>query len=508
MQGHPKTWYPIGVGGAGCSIIDEFFSSLKTNHINISAMSKPFRNQPGLPIPKTLTEHILTKGVAGELGWWVLNTSGPDLHKMKIFGKKLTYHLLEEKQLPVQQNSFFNSHLLKSITENQRCDFAKQTFLEGEEGAGKCFILGEQKIVDLIDEESGEPKIKKILDVKEKGRWRNTNAVLMVHALSRGTGSGGTGVLIDKLKQIRPNPKPISVVTITVLPDYHKINTHYDNAVLSALFGLISILQTKNGKRNADNVILVHNVKLNELIRRPRPAFIYADKSPFFGTRFFRKVDAKKPSTRAYNGMIVDLMGLMCSGNLLTEEERVFDVNNLIEQTNNLKNRIEPDIPAILVPAVYISPNKKSSPSELIKTALKPKEDWLYVHCIPETAKAIFPLLFFDQSRLNLSPYDIEDQVHETVMGLYPKSKMTIISPDYVNTCGAFSACALFLVDPKIPVLETYASIADEIFTRADEYKSLTSDGTTLIDQTREKWYEKYKKRTQLMIDIINHERG
>jgi hypothetical protein len=536
--GQLRTWYLIGVGGGGCNIIDDFFSQFENNFINIKKMTTSFKDDSGLLIPRTLAEHVLTKSVPGHSGWWVFNTSYQDLDKMHILGKKLDDYRTQMKPVLTSENSEITQKIQSDpdvgtfeadddiytkmkkelnprkrnvgpSTITERYAFTEKHFMQGREGAGKWWILGEENVFNLLDEEEGIPRIQRILDDYEKGAWRNSNAVLIVHALGRGTGSGSTGRIIDAIKQIRYKPRPVDVVTISVLPDYHKADTRYRLTVVNALFGLISILQTKEGQRLADNIILVHNVMLEELSKRKRPAFVYSDKLPLIGNRLFRRVNPKKINTQAYNGLIVDLIGLLCSGNLLTKDSRAFDVNNLIEWTNNLPNRIEPDIPTILIPAVYISSNKKSKPSDLISSILQRENQWIYMDCDPESAKGLYPLLFFNNKRNRLSSGQIFDEVENTVKELYPKFKGELCEPDYIDTAGSFSACLLFLVEPKIPILDTYFEITNAVFEQTANYKSYTvHEASSNILEMKKMWDKSYKKRAQLLIDIINNRRG
>jgi hypothetical protein len=500
------TWYPIGVGGAGCRIVDCFFVSLDSHSTNIKAMTKPLGKIVGLTLPKTISEHILLRGVPGKFGWWLYNISREDIETLTIVSKKFNAYYLHETQssgLKTVTNFFQRKKKFKSVQDIERLTFLEKYFVMAEEGAGKSWLLGNKNALTLMKDEDGEPKIKKILNVHEGGKWKNTNAVLIVHALGRGTGSGASCVVIDAIKQL----KPVTVVALSVFPDFEKEDTNYRMGVAHAFFGLISILQTDKGQRLADSIIFVHNAKLDSLVKRYTTNFIYTEKPSPFNFRFIHEFKKNQTiSLNADNGLIVDLMGLLCCNNLLTKDPEPFDVNNLIE-LNNLPNRIHPNIPALLIPAVYISPNKEATPSELIRQTLRNNEDWLYAHCDPSTAKAIYPILFFDYTKINPRRKYINDEVEKAIVETCPKFEgKRIIEPDHYNTAGAFSACLLFLVDPKLPVLDTYYKITNEEFKeteRSAQYYTSDQGSCSLVDM-KNLWFNSYQKRAQLLLKIVN----
>jgi hypothetical protein len=509
----PYMWYPIGVGNTGSTILNAFFRSLDSNGISLRRINKSLAKETRVNLPGTLSEHILTQSVPGVDGWWAVDTY-QHLDKMFIFERKLNHYLRPESSISSPQTKKVLLPLKKEsnpIPSSERLRFANQYFTLGfQEGAGTSWLLGDRNSDSVSEEVAGVSNIEKILDVYEKKKWREADAMLMVHGLGGGIGSAATGRLNDVIKQIDPEPHPMDIITLSLLPDLDENDSYYHSTIVNTLFGILSVIQNDKGKRNAENIILVHGPKLAQLVRRKRTPFLYADPFPFLGNKFIRRINFKKPSAQAVNGMIIDLLGLLCSGNLQAFDCQGFDVTNLIQQTNNLFNSERcnyPEIPAVLVPVVYISPEKKATPSTLIKSALEPNNDWAYVQCNPETARQIYCILFFDNATNNLDKATINKEVRNAIKEVCPNFKGSLALPNYVDTAGTFSACLLFLNEPKLPILNYFYEQTCEIFSGIKREKRASSSETSDVLQMKALWEEKgeiYKERAEHFFEVIN----
>lgn len=503
-------WYPVGVGNTGSKILNAFFSSLDSNRISLGKINKSLAKETRMELPSTLSEHILTKSIPGVDGWWAVDTY-QHLEKMYIFERKLDHYLHPESSITSQQTKkplLTLKKELNPITRSERLRFANQNFILGfQEGAGTSWLNGYRNRDIASEEEPGVSRIEKILDIYEKKKWREADAMLMIHGLGGGIGSGATGRINDTIKQIKHASHPMDIVTLSLLPDLDEDDEYYHSTIVNTLFGLLSVIQNYEGQRKTENMILVHGTKLTDMVKRKRTPFLYADQLPIIGNKYIRRINFKKPHAQAVDGMIIDLLGLLCSGNLPAYDSQAFDVTNLIQQTNNLFNSERcnyPGIPAILVPVVYISPEEKATPSELITSALQPNNDWAYVQCNPETARQIYSILFFDNTENNLNKTCINIEVKNAIKENCPNFKGSLVLPNYVDTAGVFSACLLFLNEPKLPILNNIYERTCEIFSGLTRGTRTCSSEKTDVLQMKALWDEKYQKRAEHFFEVIN----
>jgi len=504
---HPRaTWYIIGVGGTGCNVVDAFFRTLNYKLIRIAPRFS-FKNDNE---QKYLTEVILEYGVPGKFGWWIYNTSMRDLSNTSIIWSKLKtlYPKIEEER--TGEHTAAQGQASKKWTRRISDEIAyeykiQEHFTSGfamAEGAGKFWSSGQTSTIQMLDPDywkeitgKKEPKIKYVLDTLEKGLWRISNGLLVIHGLGRGTGSGATHRIIRTLKQIR---KDLHIVTLSIFPSISSSTSRYEDAIIQSMFGLLSVLQDENDKKLAGAVMLAHNDICHMLCLKERKSFLYSDKSlRFRGHRLFPRVSKGGKGKESYNRILVDLIGLLSSTHIRGREEEAFDLNNLVKSVEYPTS--DPEFPGILVPCVFISPKRKATSQELITGAL---QEGKLVECDPSTSKAIYIILFLDVNVEGNSLSDIYHVPDETISKLYPDLKIPKLkTPDYIDTRGAFAAAVIFLINPRIPLIEEYYKVTEDYFERLMANPRLRVETEAL--QMHETWEKGYKERAGKLLEML-----
>jgi hypothetical protein len=498
------TWYVIGVGGAGGNIVNAFFTSLKYKAVRI---------EPWLQLGKKtnlsyLTDVILKYGVPGRFGWWLYNTSERDLQNVQIVHEKLKalYPQIETEQ--TSQNAEKTQTNAAKMRRRSTELIYKQQILDHftagisqVEGAGKSWIIGKGGTDPLTDIEyftnktgRKEPMIKYILDTLEKGLWRNTNGLLVVHGSARGTGSGATCRIIRCLKQLRSD---LYILTLSLLPSINPGTSRYEDAINQTTFSLLSVLRDENEKRLVGAVMLASNDKLQELCSRKLRPFLYADKSLHVGQRrVFAKLN-KEIGRDSYNGLLVDLLGLLSSTHILGREEEAFDLSNIVKAVEPPTS--DQDFPGILVPCVHISRNGNATTKELITGALK---EGAFVHCDPSTSRAMYMILFMNTKARGNSLSDIYHVSNATVNDLYPQTMIPKLkTPDYVDTKGKFAAAVVFLINPHIPVIEQFLNATKQYLENIEHTPPSRPQSEAVL--MLEDWRNGLSKRAEKLLEML-----
>jgi hypothetical protein len=504
---HPgATWYVIGVGGAGGNVVNAFFKSLE---------HKAVRIEPWLQFGKKtdlsyLTDVILKYGVPGKFGWWLYNTSERDLQNTQIVHEKLTalYPQIGAEQQASQNaesaRQTNEARMRKRSTELIYKQQIRDHFTAGisqVEGAGKSWIIGKGGTDPLTDIEyftnrtgRREPMIKYILDTLEKGLWRNTNGLLVVHGSARGTGSGATCRIIRCLKQLRSD---LYVLTLSLLPSLNPGESRYEDAINQTTFSLLSVLRDENEKKLVGAVMLAHNNRLHELCSIRRKPFLYADKSLCIGQRRVLARLNREIGRDRYNGLLVDLLGLLSSTHILGREEEAFDLSNIVKAVEPPTS--DPDFPGILVPCVYIGHNGNSTIEELITGALK---EGAFVHCDPSTSRAIYMILFMNTRVRGNSLSDIYQIPDRTVNNLYPETRVPKLkTPDYVDTKGKFAAAIVFLINPRIPVIEQFISATEQSLEKIERTPPSRPQSEAVL--MLEDWQNGLSHRAEKLLEML-----